>query len=490
MGVVPQLDNLDVSLTVEQNLLVFAHLYRVPARERKEAIERALEHRQPRRRAATSKVDELSGGMRRRLLIARALLHQPAPRPARRADRRPRPAGAPGAVGADRPAAHRGRLDPDEHALHRGGRAPLRRGDDHVPRQGRRRRRAARAHRRARRARGDRGLRLAGAARPRSRAIARDARLAHAPHRHVDLDPAAPTATPPTSTASAASPTSRTSSSCSPGRRSPDGRRPPPPPHRARRRLGRLERAALQGVMVREIVNFSSFWRSSTFSSTVDPTIYLLAFGFGFGSLVSKVAGYDYIDFVGTGIVATTVLFSRRVPGDVLDVRQVPVPAHLRRDPRRAGRHRGAGHRRGAVDRRADRGLRLRADARGHGLRARPELGHAARARSSPRWPASAGRASGSSSPAKSKAIESFSYWQSGLLTPMFLVAGTFFPLDELPTWAQIARQPQPAVPLRRARAPRGVRLRGLDRRLAPRRSWSASRWSPGAWRSASWSAS
>jgi lipooligosaccharide transport system permease protein len=40
---------------------------------------------------------------------------------------------------------------------------------------------------------------------------------------------------------------------------------------------------------------------------------------------------------------------------------------------------------------------------------------------------------------AKSKAIESFSYWQSGLLTPMFLVAGTFFPLDGLPTWAQIA---------------------------------------------------
>src|SRR3954447_22075844 len=42
MGVVPQLDNLDVSLTVEQNLVVFAHLYRVPGRERKEAIERAL----------------------------------------------------------------------------------------------------------------------------------------------------------------------------------------------------------------------------------------------------------------------------------------------------------------------------------------------------------------------------------------------------------------------------------------------------------------
>src|ERR671921_972355 len=42
MGVVPQLHNLDVSLTVEQNLLVFAHLYRVPKAERQAAIERAL----------------------------------------------------------------------------------------------------------------------------------------------------------------------------------------------------------------------------------------------------------------------------------------------------------------------------------------------------------------------------------------------------------------------------------------------------------------
>jgi lipooligosaccharide transport system ATP-binding protein len=76
MGVVPQLDNLDVSLTVEQNLLVFAHLYRVPKGSRAAAIDRALgiANLGDRRR---SKVDQLSGGMRRRLLIARALLHQP-----------------------------------------------------------------------------------------------------------------------------------------------------------------------------------------------------------------------------------------------------------------------------------------------------------------------------------------------------------------------------------------------------------------------------
>src|SRR5215213_2229615 len=75
-GVVPQLDNLDVTLTVEQNLLVFSHLYRIPRSERKDAIERAIVMAKlvPRR---DSRVDKLSGGMRRRLLIARALIHRP-----------------------------------------------------------------------------------------------------------------------------------------------------------------------------------------------------------------------------------------------------------------------------------------------------------------------------------------------------------------------------------------------------------------------------
>jgi lipooligosaccharide transport system ATP-binding protein len=76
MGVVPQLDNLDATLTVEQNLLVFAHLYRVPADQRKAAIERSLSIANLTDRRA-SKVDELSGGMRRRLLVARGLLHEP-----------------------------------------------------------------------------------------------------------------------------------------------------------------------------------------------------------------------------------------------------------------------------------------------------------------------------------------------------------------------------------------------------------------------------
>ncbi|MEA2234170.1 MAG: lipooligosaccharide transport system ATP-binding protein [Solirubrobacteraceae bacterium] len=75
-GVVPQQDNLDTTLTVEQNLRVFAHLYRLARPERKPAIERALQIANLADRRS-SKADELSGGMRRRLLIARALVHRP-----------------------------------------------------------------------------------------------------------------------------------------------------------------------------------------------------------------------------------------------------------------------------------------------------------------------------------------------------------------------------------------------------------------------------
>jgi lipooligosaccharide transport system ATP-binding protein len=74
MGVVPQLDNLDIDVTVEDNLAVFARLYRV--RDVREAVERglALSRLQGRRHDA---VDKLSGGMRRRLLLARGLVHRP-----------------------------------------------------------------------------------------------------------------------------------------------------------------------------------------------------------------------------------------------------------------------------------------------------------------------------------------------------------------------------------------------------------------------------
>jgi lipooligosaccharide transport system ATP-binding protein len=76
MGVVPQLDNLDVELTCRQILTVYARLYRVPRSERPAAVQRALEIANLVPRADTI-VRDLSGGMRRRLLVARGLIHQP-----------------------------------------------------------------------------------------------------------------------------------------------------------------------------------------------------------------------------------------------------------------------------------------------------------------------------------------------------------------------------------------------------------------------------
>ena len=74
MGVVPQLDNLDVDVTVEDNLAVFARLYRV--KDVGAAVDRALDLARLRDRRRDA-VDELSGGMRRRLLLARGLVHEP-----------------------------------------------------------------------------------------------------------------------------------------------------------------------------------------------------------------------------------------------------------------------------------------------------------------------------------------------------------------------------------------------------------------------------
>jgi lipooligosaccharide transport system ATP-binding protein len=76
MGVVPQLDNLDTTLSARDNLRIFARLYRVPAGERDAAVARGLDIARLTDRA-DALASALSGGMRRRLLIARALLHRP-----------------------------------------------------------------------------------------------------------------------------------------------------------------------------------------------------------------------------------------------------------------------------------------------------------------------------------------------------------------------------------------------------------------------------
>ena len=209
------------------------------------------------------------------------------------------------------------------------------------------------------------------------------------------------------------------------------------------RRLGRLERPALTGVLVREIVNYSSYWRSSTFSSTVEPTIYLLAFGFGFGSLVSRVAGYRYVEFVGTGTVATAVLFSSAFPAmfgtfikykfqrtyDAILAAPVDteelVTAEALWVATRAGVY-------GSVP-------LLVALAFGldpaWGMLTVPLIGILAGFG----WACFGITVAGFAS-----SIENFNYIISAVLTPLFLVAGTFFPLDGLPEWAQVLGEINP----------------------------------------------
>ena len=208
-------------------------------------------------------------------------------------------------------------------------------------------------------------------------------------------------------------------------------------------RLGRLERPALTGVLVREVVNFSSFWRSSTFSSTVEPTIYLLAFGFGFGSLVGTIGGYKTVEFVGTGTVATAVLFSSAFPAmfgtfvkyqfqrtyDAILAAPVDteelVTAEALWIATRAGVY-------GCVPMLVAMAFGLDPS---WGMLTVPLIA----------WLAGFGWAGfGIMVAGFASSIENFNYVVSAVLTPLFLVAGTFFPIDTLPRWAQILAELNP----------------------------------------------
>ena len=202
-------------------------------------------------------------------------------------------------------------------------------------------------------------------------------------------------------------------------------------------RIGRLEQAAIRGVLFREFTNFGSYWRSTTFSSTIDPTIYLLAFGFGFGTLVSRVGGYDYVDFVGTGVVATAVLFSSVFPAMVgtfvkysfqhtydailsapVDTEEI-VTGEALWMAIRAGTY-------GCVPLLVAMvfGLEPRID-----MLVVPLIAFVAGFG----WAAFGIMIAG-----LLKSIDNFNYVTSTVITPTFLVAGTFFPLSGLPHWAQV----------------------------------------------------
>jgi lipooligosaccharide transport system permease protein len=205
---------------------------------------------------------------------------------------------------------------------------------------------------------------------------------------------------------------------------------------RGRRRLHRLEPAAIAGVMSRDITNFGTYWKATTFSSVLEPTIYLLAFGLGLGTLVSAVQGVDYVQFVGTGTVATAVLFSSVFPAmfgvfvkhrfqrtyDAILAAPVDteelVTAEVLWIAIRAGVY-------GMAPLFVAMAFGLDPAA---GMALVPLVG----------FVTGLGFAGfGVFIAGVVDRIDNFNYVTSAVITPLFLVSGTFFPIDELPGWAR-----------------------------------------------------
>ena len=76
LGVVPQADTLDLEITVRENLIIYSRYFDIPWAEGRKRANELLDFVQLQERAK-DRVDELSGGMKRRLTIARALINEP-----------------------------------------------------------------------------------------------------------------------------------------------------------------------------------------------------------------------------------------------------------------------------------------------------------------------------------------------------------------------------------------------------------------------------
>ena len=208
--------------------------------------------------------------------------------------------------------------------------------------------------------------------------------------------------------------------------------------------MRRFEPAAIGGVMSREVANFRTFWKSSVFSSTVEPVIYLLAFGLGLGAtLVSRVDGLPYVEFVGTGMVATAVIFSSALPAmfgtfvkhrfqhtyDAIlaapvDVEEL-VTAEMLWIAIRSGIF-------GAFPLVVT--IMFGLDPR-WGMLLVPLFGMIT---------AIGFAGFGVAVAATLPKIDQFSYVTTLVITPLFLLAGTFFPIDQLPEWARVLAQLNP----------------------------------------------
>ncbi len=208
--------------------------------------------------------------------------------------------------------------------------------------------------------------------------------------------------------------------------------------------MRRLEPAAITGVMSREVANFRTFWKATTFSSVLEPIVYLLAFGLGLGAtIVDRVDGLEYVEFVGTGMVATAVIFSSALPAmfgtfvkhrfqrtyDAILAAPVDVEELVTAEMLWIGIRAGFF---GCFPLIVAMAFGLDPAA---GMLVVPlfcfitAIGFAA---------------FGIATAATVGKIDHFSYVTTLVVTPLFLVAGTFFPIDDLPEGLQVAAQLNP----------------------------------------------
>ncbi|NCX32431.1 MAG: ABC transporter, partial [Actinobacteria bacterium] len=72
---------------------------------------------------------------------------------------------------------------------------------------------------------------------------------------------------------------------------------------------------SIPAIWVRELTLFKRYWRGTTFSAILEPLIFLFGIGLGVGAFLDEIDGVKYVIFVGTGAVATAVIFSSVFPG-------------------------------------------------------------------------------------------------------------------------------------------------------------------------------
>ena len=210
----------------------------------------------------------------------------------------------------------------------------------------------------------------------------------------------------------------------------------------------RLEPAVIAGVMSREAANFRTYWKGTTFSSVLEPIVYLLAFGVGLGStLIEGVDGLSYVEFVGTGMVATAVIFSSALPAmfgtfvkerfqntyDAILAAPVDVEELVTAEMTWIGIRSGFY------------GCFPLFVAMAFGLDPSPGMLLV------PLFAfvtALAFAAFGIAVAASVQKIDQFNYVTTLFVTPLFLVAGTFFPIDRLPEGLQIAANVNPLYQL------------------------------------------